>query len=301
MAKEVTINPIEVFKPEDSRDSTVVNLPVQKANQLAQTYLEQMSYGGSADIEAALRDLRKLVERVVAQLKHSGDANDWHNFTVDIARHDLYDLACDVLQCGLNVFPKNIDLLADFLQYGASCGRTEECERYYAILSRIPKIRWGWRGYSFGVNWLKYLWERSDTQEELYKLQEEMLDIAKHFLINLPNDEESYRCLADVYKLLHRTEEEEKTIRLALEKLKIAPKCALRLADIMFSRGEYAEALGYIRRGINNAMQTQASVSEHYLFYLSGLSKLAMAQDSGSVIDEATALDIYSDFDVALR
>ena len=164
----------------------VINIPIKTANTIAQTYLENISSDDLYEAEAALKDLNALVQRVIQQTVKAGDADDWHNFAVDIAREDLYDLACDLLECGLSIYPKNIDLLADYLQYGTSCGRVENCKSFYKVLSKIPKIRWGWRGYSFSVSYLTYLWERSDSEKELEKLQEEMLGLAAAFRKNLP-------------------------------------------------------------------------------------------------------------------
>lgn len=278
-----------------------VCLPIKIANTIAQTYLENISSDDLYEAEAALKDLGLLIQRVIRQAVKDGDADDWHNFAVDVARKDLYDLACDLLECGLSIYPKNIDLLADYLQYGTSCGRIEKCKSFFKILSKIPKIRWGWRGYSFSVNYLIYLWERSDSEKELEKLQEEMLNLAASFRKNLPSDEESYRCEADIYKLLHKKKEEEEVLRLALSDLKIAPKCALRLSDLLFDRGDYEEALTLIQRGLRDAMQTQRSVNEGYLYYLMGLTKMALAQQVETPISEETACDIYSDFDISLR
>lgn len=287
-----------------SEKEEVVNLPVKTANVIAQTYLEEISGGDLYEAETALKDLNSIVQRIIQQPIKIGDANDWHNFAVDVAGKDLYDLACDLLECGLSIYPKNIDLMADYLQYGISCGRIENCKSFYKMLCKIPKIRWSWRGYSFSVSYLTYLWERSDSEKELEKLQADMLGIAAAFRQNLPYDEESYRCEADVYKLLHKKKEEEDVLRLALSNLKIAPKCALRLSDLLFDRGDYEEALALIQRGLRDAMQTQRSVNEGYLYYLSGLTKMALAQQAeqaGTPISEDTACDIYSDFDISLR
>lgn len=282
-------------------ETEAVSLPIKTANTIAQTYLENISSDDLFEAEAALKDLGSLVQRVIRQTVKSGDADDWHNFAVDIAQKDLYNLACDLLECGLSIYPKNIDLLADYLQYGTSCARVEKCKLFYKVLSKIPKIRWGWRGYSFSVSYLTYLWERSDSEKELEKLQEEMLDLASAFRNNLPFDEESYRCEADIYKLLHKKNEEEEVLRMALSNLKIAPKCALRLSDLLFDRGDYEEALILIQRGLRDAMQTQRSINEGYLYYLMGLTKMALAQQAEGPITEETACEIYADFDISLR
>lgn len=284
-----------------SGEEKKISLPIKTANTIVQTYLDSISSDDLYEAEAALKDIELLVQRVINQSTKSGDANDWHNFAVDIARKDLYDLACDLLECGLSIYPKNIDLLADYLQYGTSCGRIEKCKSFYKTLSKIPKIRWSWRGYSFSVSYLTYLWERSDSEKELEKLQEEMIDLAETFRKNLPFEEESYRCEADVFKLLHKSKEEEDILRLALNELKIAPKCALRLADLLFERGDYSEALPLIQRGLRDAIQTQRTINEGYLYYLMGLTKMALAQQAGAPINEETACEIYADFDISLR
>ncbi|MBQ8994927.1 MAG: hypothetical protein IJ091_03845 [Oscillospiraceae bacterium] len=300
MEHEVFIDPVNEESTVLNETSTV-NLPLKTANRIAQNYLESLSSDNLYEAESALKDINTLVQRVIHQTIKIGDADDWHNFAVDIARKDLFDLSCDLLECGLSIYPKNIDLLADYLQYGISCGRTETCKEIYKTLCKIPKIRWGWRGYSFSVNYLKYLWDRSDSEKELKKLQDEMLNLAILFREYLPEDEESYRCEADIYKMLHRGSEEESTLRAALSNLKIAPKCALRLSDLLFDRGDYDEALEQIQRGLNDATQTQLSVNESYLYYLMGLTKLALAQQAGTIVSEEVACDIYSDFEIALK
>ena len=295
------VNALDNEKDIDLEQAEAVNLPIKTANAIAQVYLENLSSDDLYEAESALKDLEALVQRVIHQAVKAGDADDWHNFVVDIARKDIYNLACDLLECGLSIYPKNIDLLADYLQYGTSCGRIEKCKSFYKVLSRIPKIRWSWRGYSFSVNYLIYQWERSDSEKELDELQEKMLGLAEAFRKNLPYDEESYRCEADVYKLLHRKKEEEEVLRSALNDLKIAPKCALRLSDLLFDRGDYEEALIHIRRGLRDAMQTQRSINEGYLYYLMGLTKMALAQQAEAGISEEVACDIYSDFDISLQ
>lgn len=300
MSYEVDIVNSEETNNTESVD-TVINMPIKTANQISQNYLDQMSTEDYYAAEASIQALKVLVERVLAQEIKPGDADDWHNWAVDIARKDLYDVACDILDAGLMMFPKNIDLLADYLQYGISCGRIDNCKNHYKTLTKIPKIRWSWRGYSFAVSYLQFLWERCDSEKEIEKLQKEMLETVKLFRENLGYDEESYRCESDIHKLLHNNKQEEAVLREALKELKIAPKCALRLSDILFDRGDYEEALIHIQRGIKDSMQTQASVNEGYLYYLSGLSKLAMVQRDGNNFIEDVVLDIYSDFDVSLR
>lgn len=280
-------------------ESTLI--PIKIANEIVQSYIDNLNETDLYEAEASLDDISSLVHRVINQKNNVGDASDWHNFAVDVARKNLYDLACDLLECALDIYPKNIDLLADYLQNGISCGRIDKCKAYYKTLSAIPKIRWTWRGYSFTINYLMYLWDRCDSEKELEKIKNEMLNLADEFKNNLPYDEECYRCKADICKLLHDKKAEEESLREALENVKIAPKCALRLSDLLFERGDYEESLSYIQRGLRDAMQTQRSINDGYLYYLRGLSKMALAQQSDEPFTDTLAEDIYSDFDISLH
>ncbi len=300
MEREIVITSTE-DRDEYTNEEIKVNIPIKTANNIAQVYLENIGSDSLYEAEAALNDLSDIINRIIKQENKVGDASDWHNFAVDIARKDLFDMACDLLECGLSIFPKDIDLLADYIQYGTSCGREDKCKQYYKTLSKIPKIRWGWRGYSFSVNYLTYLWGKSDSESELEKLQKEMLDIVELFKKNLPYEEESYRCEADIYKLINDRKKEEESLRFALSNLKIAPKCALRLSDLLFERGEYEEALIQIQRGLRDAMQTQHSVNEGYLYYLMGLTKMAIPLQTGEQFSEELTMEIYADFDISLK
>ena len=52
---------------------------------------------------------------MVCKYKQNGDADDFHNYAVTFSRINDYDAACIILKCGLNRFPRNVDLLADYL------------------------------------------------------------------------------------------------------------------------------------------------------------------------------------------
>ena len=85
----------EVIIASTDENSTVLEeaeaicLPIKTANTIAQTYLESISSDDLYEAEAALKDLGALVQRVIHQAVKAGDADDWHNFAVDIARKDL--------------------------------------------------------------------------------------------------------------------------------------------------------------------------------------------------------------------
>lgn len=302
MEHEVIIDHPEDDSPVDAwsdGETYQVNLPVSSVSAKARTFLE---YIYSMDDENARQDLYELMKRFIAQDEHSGDADDFHNFAVDLARKDEYIYACQVLDCGLKLFPKNVDLLADYLQYGVSCNRLDECRKVYKTLLKIPRRRWTWRGFAFLVDYLQFLVDRSDSDKEINAKEEEMLSVVSDFRKYFPYSEESYRTESNVYRILNLPDKEADVLKLALKCVLVAPKCALRYADILFERGMYQEAADAIKRGIRDANQTQSRVNEGYIYYLSALCKLAIAQQSGSNLDldKTSADEIYSEFNIAL-
>lgn len=281
------------------QEKYAVNLPVNDAHRKAQTLLE---YIYQMEDEEARQDLYALMNQFTSQEQYSGNPEDFHNFAVDLARRDEYALACQVLKCGLSLFPKNVDLLADYLQYGVCCGEGETCKKIYKSLVKIPRRRWTWRGFAFLVDYLRYLVDRSDSEKDIDAKEQEMQEVVRDFRTYFPYSEESYRTEANVYRLLNLPDQETEALRQALDHMQVAPKCALRYADILFERGQYEEAAAAIQRAISDATQTQTSVNEGYLYYLSALCKIAVAQKSGVgySLTEDTVKEIYSDFNIAL-
>ena len=113
---------------EDTAISAVdLNLPLKKAIKIvAQIFSMYPDDCDRSDAEALSQELADFVNKLLSQSEISGDADDWHNIVVDIAKKDYYNLCCDLLEEGLRRFPGNADLLGDYLQYGTSCGRIEK-------------------------------------------------------------------------------------------------------------------------------------------------------------------------------
>ena len=55
-------------------------------------------------------------------LDFEGTADEFHNFTTELARAGYYGRACSVLEKGIEQYSMNTDLLADYLNYGIKCG-----------------------------------------------------------------------------------------------------------------------------------------------------------------------------------
>lgn len=243
--------------------------------------------------------LYEMVKEILSQEKVVGAINDFHNLAVDFSRRDDYETACNILDRGLKQFPRAVDLLADYLQNGINCDRFDLCKEYFERLMKIPMMRWTWRGFSFGIDYMKSLADNIETEEELMKWKEKMLDLANSYYKYFPYSEDAFLVKADIYQYFNDRESEVEILKEALEKISICPKCSLRLADIFFAKGEYKQALGYIEKCKYSAVQTQEKINQGYMYYLSGLCKAAEIHQSSLYHDEKAIVDAYRDFDIA--
>lgn len=250
------------------------------------------------DYETEEIELNELVK--ITLLAPVGDADDFHNFAVDLARNSFDNLACEVLRRGLELFPRNCDLLSDFLQYGMNCGFREECKAYYERLHLLPRRRYTWRGFSFSINYLEQLADECESDEEFDLLANEMIELSDEYLRFLPYEEDAYRSRANIYKTLREPDKEVDMLKEGLSKLNSAPRCALQLADLLVERGEYEEALKIIPRGLSDNNKDQSAISEAYLYYLSGRAKLGLQEKSGEAFSEDGILSVFMDFNIAL-
>ncbi len=247
--------------------------------------------------------LYRITDRVLNSEKLVGSGDEIHNYSVELARRGEYLLAVKVLKKGLVIFPKNTDLIADFLQYSCYCGEQQEALQYYNRLQALPKYLWTWRAFSFSIDFLKNSLEScNDNEENFYnKKRNEMYEIAYAYRDAYPFSEDSYACISDIYTLFGEKAEAQKALEDALSNLKVCPKCAIRLADIYFDRGDMQRALNVINRGLKDSNQAEEKVNTGYLYLLSGLSKTALLYEKEFVAEKKEVISIYEDFNIALE
>lgn len=293
----------DAFRDEASSYGTAgVNLPLKGASKIvAQIFSTYPDDSDRTDAESLAQELAEFIRNLLSQPEISGDADDWHNIAVDIARKDYYDLCCDLLEEGLRRFPGNTDLLGDYLQYGTSCGRIEQCKQYYKQLAKLPKVKYTWRSFHFSMSWLTYLWESCESQKELDKLYEQMLMLVNNYRKYFPYREDSYVCASNMYELAKQQDLAENILREAVDQKFPSPKCALRLADIYYERGDYAEALEMVHKSLKDANRVQQAVNEEYLYYLSGLARISIRNNTEEQTKEGSVEKIYRDFEDCLR
>lgn len=212
-------------------------------------------------------------------LEFEGSPNEFHNFSAELARNGYYGRACTVLEYGIETYPMNTDLLADFLNYGIKCNQLEMCSRIFNELDEIDDKRKTWRAFDFSIDYLLFLIEKTNSEEEIQKFKEQALDIICRFKQSLPNNELPY--LAE-YQVYESTFEK----RLGLKKLeeflndnnrqaRVAPKCHLKYIEEMLSMGQYEQVVLYANDGAAEAAEEQEGVDTGYFFYA-----LALAMDA---------------------
>lgn len=267
---------------------------------------EEYDYANSS--RKKLRDLARLFEN--KELVFSGTDDDYHNVAVSYARNGLFDYACKILERGLVFFPYSVDLLADLISYRLKSGRDDLCEEPYKTLVSVSKEMWNWRAFSFSIDYRLGRIKHISSNAERGRIIDETLDLSNMFVESLHSDQ-AYYDKASVVEYKEKIEKGrnketvESVLREGLDNVKFAPKCALRLADILFDKGEYAEAIIVLKRCCASVFRPQPDISSGYAFLLLALSKASdlfeKNEDKNNISDDKEFIEgMYRDFHTAI-
>ncbi len=231
-----------------------------------------------------------------------GNSDDYHNLSVTLARHNLYDCACRVLNRGIQERSGSIDLLADYIKYGICCGEYIKCDEMCEKLKNISYHEWNWRAFSFLID---FLLDKKERHPELSKeIRRELLQWANRFIAKENNDQ-SYFDKSSIYRAYGDKYNEIATLTEGI-KLSRSQKCSLRLAEIEFEMGNYTNAIEHISK-CWKTFGVQPEVNKSYTFLLLGLSetsKFLNEVDNFEKLDdnaESALKGIYKNFDSALK
>lgn len=246
------------------------------------------------------------LEHILSQpeLQWVGSSSDFHNLAVDFSKADRNRSACNVLLRGLNIYPASINLLADFLKYGSEDGRWEECSKFYKTLHALGENEWNWRAYSFSIDYLLEIREKTEDIEARKAIQTEVIRLAEAFVKKEESDL-AYFDLASVYRALNKNDEEESILEQAIAKNNFFPRCSLRLADIAIAKGNYLMALNRLKL-CQVALKPQSDISLSYVYVLSVLCKSSIL--ISKIIDgnevnanyQDESISIYKDYNSAI-
>lgn len=297
-----------------------LEMPVSRANAIAYILLRRIYSNDDENDQDERRSLTDLIDSFVHQTSFSGTADDFHNFAVELSRHDEFSLACDVLEIGMKpgYFGKNCDLLADYLEYGVNCGRIVDAKKAFVIMMGISRQKWTWRSFSFGISFLEFLDQQDEFDETIKKALESidcsdvsipgltheqscMFALVNEYKRYYPNLEEPFHVESQLYLYFRDEEKALAVLKEAEDIIPNCPKCSLRRADMLFERGEYSEASKSVERALEGSIQTQSCVNEGYLHYLYALCYVASARKKIIELDEEKVTAIYSHFELALE
>lgn len=307
MAKIVPI-PDAAEEGKEEKKKKLAILSVRQATTICQGYIMEIHQAEkyNEDHPVARESLFETVQQVIDQKPQIGSSEQFHNFAVTLGGNGFDSLACDILDCGLVRFPRNVDLLADYLIYGIDCERLEQCAVHFATLESIDQSEWTWRCFAFGIVYMNRLRTNlATTGEERSRYKKKVAALARAYKKYLPYDEGGYR---ETAKLMEK--KPEAMIRLlddALnnDTLRSCPTCAFEKAQILFKQKRYGEARDAINRSLEDSInQTQGGVKENYLLFLRGLCDYALLLQGireGNPVKKEDVLGIYGDFNKALR
>ena len=270
---------------------------------------EYGEYEYEKDPRKKLRDLVKLIAN--EELIVRADANDYHNLAVDYARQNLFECSLQILNRGLKPYnyPLSADLLADTILYGKESGQHEVCETALSNLNLVDKESWGWRAYCFTIDYyldkatrLPKGANRNKLKKSIHKLADEFIDYSQR---EPDVADRAYYKKAEVIKEIGGEGNQEAILLQGYNKYSSAPLCSLRLADMMFERGNYAKVLEYLQKCRYAVNDPQPDINPAYVYLLyamSKTSKLMIDTPDGNYAEKKAEIEaIYRDFHTAMK
>lgn len=245
-----------------------------------------------------MEEMKQIAIEFLNQKKITGSPDEFHNLSISFSRNDDYYNACKILRKGLDLYPYEVNLLADFLCSCINCGLVDEGKKYFHRLSEIPKIRWTWRAFSFSIDFLLFFVNEINEEHILRKERDRIWELSEEYLKFFENLEDVYICKYEIHHSFNENNKAEACLEKAINKLKVCDRCALRYADIMFDRGDYVKANEAIQKCLSSSARTQQTINLSYAYMLSGLCKISIHYNELASNKEIVK-GIYKDFQIA--
>lgn len=208
-----------------------------------------------------------IVDYVLKNDEVAGDENEYHNLASELARNDFYDKAAAICaKATQKLYPHNVDLISGVIHYNAKIGEMENAEDAAQRLNDIPKKYWNWRAFTFLIDYRNAL---SATDENM----EHTLSLVKDYQHCLKHEEKAYMAEFETCLKYGMHDEAIQALIRCVDKLKMAPQCAMRLADYYLEIGEYDHAIESATKAIIGNAEDQQSVNTGAIFACRGFSK----------------------------
>lgn len=239
--------------------------------------------------------IRRIVDKICNE-DLSGGNNDYHNCAAEFARGSMYIEACRILERGLLFFPKEIDLLADLVEYATKGGLIGKAEEAVFRLKRdIPKGQWNWRCYEFSCDYYKAIGD----YQAAYDLSDEFINV-------IPDDERGYRIKAECERQLHPGQEGIEgciaAFKQAIDRNITCPQCAMALSELLLGNGRIEEALEAANRTIRDLAQQQPHVNVAFAFFNRAniWDRMCLQKDDNAAEQQTLADNACKDYKMAL-
>jgi len=231
----------------------------------------------------------------------AGNADAYHNASVQLTQIQDYANAVCLLEHGLNRYPRSADLLADLLLYGLECRKVSEISTYYFDkLAKINKKFWTWRAFHFSIDFLMVYIQYSDTNEQERTVTEEIIALIDAYKTYFPTDERAYMVEYTFYTLICENQKALDALKQATETLTVCSQCALNYADYYFEHGEYDKVIPIVEKAIN-VREDQPSINLGYAYYILALSKEYVLRHNSSVLNQDNVTPVFNAYYSALE
>lgn len=259
--------------------------------------------------QASRIDAYNLVKEVILN-PSNGTPDHYHNYAVTFARNNDFDIACDILLCGMKRYSKNIDLLADYLEYAVRSSNDEhyiKCEEVFNLLLSRRPVFWNWRAYDFSIDFLLDKIDRG--LGDPLQIKQQCIELAKEFQSHIPTNELGYIAEANIYKMFGEEKRMFTTLKKALGKTNLhAVQAAVTLAEMYIKRNEPVEAQKCINRIFSDFSDINLRIAPSHIYTLSVICKssllLSSIQGNSSLdntIDNQLVQEILNDWDTVKR
>ena len=216
------------------------------------------------------------------ELKLIGSNEDFHNIATAFAGSGQFKEACFVLEKGLELYPKETDLLADYLNYGVRAGELEKAGKYFDLLYEIPHERYTWRSFTFMVNYLISCNKTGIFGDKVNKenLKNTCQKLVREYKSYFPDEEKAYIAEYSVKESMGaKINDLLNVLKDGVSKVAVSPQCCLKIVDISLESGDYQSVLDYAQKGLSVSAQEQESVDSGYFYYAIALAMDAKWRD----------------------
>lgn len=244
--------------------------------------------------------IKEVMDYIINASNIAGDADEYHNASVKLARIEDYDNAVTLLEHGLARYPRSADILADLLLYGLKCRKVSDVRLYYDRLTNVKRKFWTWRSFRFSIDFLMVYIQYVDDDKQEDAIITEVVSLIGDFKKYYPDDERAYMVEYEFYELINEKEKARNALKIAVETLQVCPQCALNYADSLFEIGDYAHVIP-IAEKVVNIRENQPSISIGYAYYILALSKEFVLRDANTILNQDNVKPVFDAYYSAME